>query len=41
LGDTTDVADHPEFALRKKSRLVDGVPTGPEWYISDFSAAEL
>jgi glycerophosphoryl diester phosphodiesterase len=41
LSDTTDVADHPEFASRKKSRLVDGVNTGPEWYISDFSAAEL
>jgi glycerophosphoryl diester phosphodiesterase len=41
LSDTTDVAEHPEFALRKKSRLVDGVSTGPEWYISDFSAAEL
>jgi glycerophosphoryl diester phosphodiesterase len=41
LGDTTDVAKHPEFASRKKSRLVDGVATGPEWYISDFSAAEL
>jgi glycerophosphoryl diester phosphodiesterase len=41
LGDTTDVANHPEFASRRKSRQVDGVPTGPEWYISDFSAAEL
>ena len=41
LGDTTDVAEHPEFASRKKSRLVDGVSTGPEWYISDFTAAEL
>jgi glycerophosphoryl diester phosphodiesterase len=41
LSDTTDVAEHPEFALRKKSRMVDGVMTGPEWYISDFSAAEL
>jgi glycerophosphoryl diester phosphodiesterase len=41
LSDTTDVAEHPEFASRKKSRLVDGVSTGPEWYISDFSAAEL
>ena len=41
LGDTTDVAEHPEFASRKKSRMVDGVMTGPEWYISDFSAAEL
>jgi len=41
LSDTTDVADHPEFASRKQSRMVDGVMTGPEWYISDFSAAEL
>jgi glycerophosphoryl diester phosphodiesterase len=41
LSDTTDVAQHPEFASRKKSRMVDGVMTGPEWYISDFSAAEL
>jgi glycerophosphoryl diester phosphodiesterase len=41
LSDTTDVAEHPEFASRKKSRMVDGVMTGPEWYVSDFSAAEL
>ena len=41
LSDTTDVAEHPEFASRKKARLVDGVNTGPDWYISDFSAAEL
>ena len=41
LGDTTDVASHPEFASRKTSRMVDGVPTGPDWYISDFTAAEL
>jgi glycerophosphoryl diester phosphodiesterase len=41
LSDTTDVAEHPEFASRKKSRMVDGVITGPEWYISDFSAADL
>ena len=41
LSDTTDVAEHPEFASRKKSRQVDGVNTGPEWYVSDFSAAEL
>src|ERR1700689_1811754 len=30
LSDTTDVAEHPEFASRKKSRQVDGVMTGPE-----------
>ena len=41
LSDTTDVASHREFASRKKSRLVDGVPSGPDWYISDFTAAEL
>jgi glycerophosphoryl diester phosphodiesterase len=41
LSDTTDVASHPEFASRKKSRMVDGVATGPDWYISDFTAAEL
>jgi glycerophosphoryl diester phosphodiesterase len=41
LSDTTDVAGHPEFASRKTSRMVDGVSTGPDWYISDFSAAEL
>ena len=41
LSDTTDVADHAEFSSRKKSRMVDGVATGPEWYFSDFTGAEL
>jgi glycerophosphoryl diester phosphodiesterase len=41
LSDTTDVASHPEFASRKTSRMVDGVATGPDWFISDFTAAEL
>jgi glycerophosphoryl diester phosphodiesterase len=41
LSDTTDVAAHPEFASRRTSRVVDGIPTGPDWYISDFTAAEL
>lgn len=41
LSDTTDVANHPEFASRRTSRVVDGVPTGPDWYIADFTAAEL
>jgi glycerophosphoryl diester phosphodiesterase len=41
LSDTTDVASHPEFASRKKSRTVDGVAVAPDWYISDFTAAEL
>lgn len=41
LSDTTDVAAHPEFASRKKARSVDGVAVPPDWYISDFTAAEL
>jgi len=41
LSDTTDVASHPEFALRRKTRSVDGVAAGPDWFISDFTAAEL
>jgi glycerophosphoryl diester phosphodiesterase len=37
---TTDVADHPEFALRRTTRTVDGVPlTG--WFTEDFTLAEL
>ncbi len=41
LSDTTDVDAHAEFASRKTSRIIDGVATGPDWYISDFTAAEL
>jgi glycerophosphoryl diester phosphodiesterase len=41
LSDTTDVASHPEFASRKTSRVIDGVATGPDWYIIDFTASEL
>jgi glycerophosphoryl diester phosphodiesterase len=41
LSDTTDVARHPEFAARRTTRMVDGVSTGPDWFISDFTAAEL
>lgn len=41
LSDTTDVGRHLEFASRRKSRMIDGVATGPDWYISDFTAAEL
>ena len=41
LSDTTDVAEHPEFSSRRTSRIVDGVATGPDWYISDLTAAEL
>ncbi len=37
---TTDVADHPEFAGRKATKVVDGVSlTG--WFTEDFTLAEL
>ncbi|MET1116808.1 MAG: glycerophosphodiester phosphodiesterase [Comamonas sp.] len=37
---TTDVASRPEFASRKTTRMVDGVPeTG--WFATDFTLAEI
>jgi len=40
IGETTDVADHPDFAARRTSRDVDGVlVTG--WFTEDFTLAEL
>jgi glycerophosphoryl diester phosphodiesterase len=40
IGGTTDVADHPEFATRKKTVALDGVAvTG--WFTEDFTIAEL
>jgi glycerophosphoryl diester phosphodiesterase len=40
IGDTTDVADHSEFASRKKTVMLDGAPvTG--WFTEDFTLAEL
>ncbi|NIK62350.1 glycerophosphodiester phosphodiesterase [Kribbella shirazensis] len=40
IGGTTDVANHPEFADRKKTKLLDGVAvTG--WFTEDFTLAEL
>ena len=36
IGGTTDVADHPEFADRKTTKVVDGVShTG--WFTEDFT----
>lgn len=38
--ETTDVADHPEFAGRKTTKTIDGLPqTG--WFTEDFTLAEL
>ncbi|WP_404387374.1 glycerophosphodiester phosphodiesterase [Humibacillus xanthopallidus] len=40
IGGTTDVAEHPEFAARRTTKLVDGRPvTG--WFTTDFTLAEL
>ncbi|MEG8040401.1 glycerophosphodiester phosphodiesterase [Sphingomonas sp. LR60] len=38
--ETTDVADHPEFASRRTTKTIDGEPqTG--WFTEDFTLAEL
>jgi glycerophosphoryl diester phosphodiesterase len=40
ISGTTDVASHPEFANRKKTKSIDGAPvTG--WFTDDFTLAEL
>ncbi|MFC6044276.1 glycerophosphodiester phosphodiesterase [Nocardioides hankookensis] len=40
ISGTTDVADHPEFADRKATKVIDGRPvTG--WFTEDFTLAEL
>jgi glycerophosphoryl diester phosphodiesterase len=40
LGATTDVADHPEFADRKTTKLLDGIAT-TDWFAGDFTLAEI
>ncbi|MCZ0990141.1 glycerophosphodiester phosphodiesterase [Streptomyces diastatochromogenes] len=40
IGGTTDVASHPEFADRKTTKVLDGVPT-TGWFTEDFTLAEL
>jgi glycerophosphoryl diester phosphodiesterase len=40
LSGTTDVAERPDFASRKRTRLVDGVETS-DWYAGDFTLAEI
>jgi glycerophosphoryl diester phosphodiesterase len=40
IGGTTDVANHPEFASRRTTKVIDGVSfTG--WFTEDFTLAEL
>lgn len=40
IGDTTDVADHPEFADRKREKTIDGEKI-TSWFTEDFTLAEL
>src|SRR3546814_16785700 len=40
ISETTDVADHPEYANRKTTKTIDGkAVTG--WFTEDFTLAEL
>lgn len=40
IGGTTDVADHPEFADRRTTKVIDGT-TITGWFTEDFTLAEL
>ncbi|MGW2570167.1 glycerophosphodiester phosphodiesterase [Streptomyces sp. NPDC001537] len=40
IGGTTNVADHPEFADRRTTKVLDGVST-TGWFTEDFTLAEL
>jgi glycerophosphoryl diester phosphodiesterase len=40
LGGTTDVAQRPEFADRRTTKLLDGVTT-TDWFASDFTLPEI
>jgi glycerophosphoryl diester phosphodiesterase len=40
IGGTTDVAEHPEFAARKTTKVIDGVAIAG-WFTEDFTLAEL
>jgi glycerophosphoryl diester phosphodiesterase len=38
---TTDVENHPEFADRMRTAFVDGSEVADDWFVSDFTLAEL
>ncbi|OWK28368.1 glycerophosphodiester phosphodiesterase [Sphingomonas dokdonensis] len=40
ISETTDVADHPEFAARRATKTIDG-KTLTGWFTEDFTLAEL
>jgi len=41
ISGTTDVANHPEFANRKSTKMIDGAEVKDDWFVSDFTLAEL
>ena len=41
IGGTTNVADHPEFAGRQHSEVIDGTNFPDTWFTFDFTLAEL
>jgi glycerophosphoryl diester phosphodiesterase len=41
IGGTTDVADHPEFAGRRRTLTIDGTVFANTWFTFDFTLAEL
>ena len=40
IGGTTDVAQHPEFAARRRTQVIDG-ETMTGWFSEDFTIAEI
>ncbi len=40
IGGTTDVAQHPEFAARRRTQVIDG-ETMTGWFTEDFTIAEI
>ena len=40
IGGTTDVAQHPEFAARQRTQVIDG-ETLTGWFTEDFTLAEI
>jgi glycerophosphoryl diester phosphodiesterase len=41
IGGTTNVADHPEFADRRKTVTIDGTVFANTWFTFDFTLSEL
>src|SRR4051794_10310344 len=41
IGGTTNVADHPEFASRRRTLTIDGTVFANTWFSFDFTLAEL